>query len=122
VVGSGVEKLATPPPRPPESQGEPESDVALIKTYPGIDPVLLTAVVDDGARGIVLVGTGMFNVPVSLLTSISDLTEWDIPVVIASRCRTRDIDLAELPLGSGLAAKVGAIGARSLAPARHAAP
>lgn len=77
---------------------------------------------DDGARGIVLVGTGMFNVPVSLLTSISDLTEWDIPVVIASRCRTRDIDLAELPLGSGLAAKVGAIGARSLAPARHAAP
>lgn len=118
VVGTGVEMLATPPPRPPESQGEPESDVALIKTYPGIDPVLLTAVVDAGARGIVLEGTGMFNVPVSLLTTISDLTKWDIPVVIASRCRTRDIDLAELPLGSGLAAKVGAIGARSLAPGK----
>ena len=118
VIGGHVEMLTSPPPRPPESHGEPESDVALIKTYPGIDPVLLTAAVDSGARGIVLEGTGMFNVPAALLATVSDLTEWDIPVVIASRCRNRDIDLAQLPLGNGLAGGVGAIGARGLAPGK----
>jgi L-asparaginase len=118
VVDSHIELLSTPPPRPPEPHGEPESDVALIKTYPGINPALLTTAVDNGARGIVLEGTGMFNVPANLLTTISELTDWDIPVVIASRCRTRPIDLTELPLVNGLAGRVGAIGARGLAPGK----
>ncbi|MDG4832088.1 asparaginase [Solwaraspora sp. WMMD1047] len=118
VVGGRVESLAAPPQRPPRAVGEPESDVALIKTYPGIDPVLLTAAVDAGARGVVLEGTGAGNVPASLLVTISDLTEWDIPVVVASRCRTRPVDLAEQSLGGEIAAKVGAIGARGLAPGK----
>ena len=116
VVGTRVEMTGTPPPRPPEAGGEPESDVALLKTYPGIDSVLLTAVVDAGARGVVLEGTGLGNVPVTLFAAISDLTGWDIPVVVASRCRTRPVGLTELPPPAGLAAKVGAIGARGLAP------
>ena len=119
VVAGRVETLGTAPPRPPEPFGEPESDVALIKTYPGIDATLLTAVVDAGARGVVLEGTGMANVPVSLFTAISDLTEWGIPVVIASRCRTRDVPLQDVRSGTdGLAAGVGAIGARGLAAAK----
>ncbi|MDN3351604.1 hypothetical protein [Actinomadura sp. DC4] len=105
-----------PPPRPPSPPGEPESDVALIKTYPGMDGTLLTAVVDAGARGVVLEGTGTGNVPVSLFTAISELTGWGIPVVIASRCRTREVALEEMRSGAyGLAASVGAIGARGLA-------
>jgi L-asparaginase len=116
VVAGRVETLGAAPPRPPEPRGEPESDVALIKTYPGIDSALLTAVVDAGARGVVLEGTGMANVPASLFTSISELTEWGIPVVIASRCRTRDVALEDMQSGTyGLAAAVGAIGARGLA-------
>nr|MDT0662911.1 asparaginase [Micromonospora sp. DSM 115978] len=114
VVGSEVEMLVAPPPRPPATHGEPEPDVALIKTYPGIDPVLLTTAVDAGARGVVLEGTGAANVPASLLVAISDLTEWDVPVVVASRCRTHRADLAALSLGGGLAARMGAIGARGL--------
>ena len=96
VVDGRVETLAAPPARPPRVPGEPESDVALIKTYPGIDPVLLTAIVDAGARGVVLEGTGMANVPVGLFATISELSEWDIPVVIASRCRTRGVPLEDL--------------------------
>jgi L-asparaginase len=118
VVESRVEMLSAPPRRPPEARGEPESDVALIKTYPGIDPVLLTAVVDAGARGVVLEGTGMGSVPVSLFTTINELTGWGIPVVIGSRCRTRTKPLDDMRFGAGLAAKMGAIGARGLAPTK----
>jgi L-asparaginase len=110
--------LISPPPRPPRAHGEPESDVALIKTYPGIDPALLTAATDAGARGIVLEGTGHGNVPVSLFTTIHDLTEWNIPVVVASRCRTTGQLSEHLDTASGLAAKVGAISAHNLAPTK----
>ncbi|CAM3479454.1 asparaginase domain-containing protein [Kibdelosporangium persicum] len=104
----GVTMTAAPPPRLPEIDGVPETDVALIKTYPGMPPSLLTAATDAGARGIVLEGTGSGNVPVELFIPISELTEWDIPVVIASRARTPDM--------TSLAAKVGAISARGLSP------
>ncbi|GAA3076260.1 asparaginase [Streptosporangium carneum] len=118
VIDGRVELSATPPGRPPTVAGDPESDVALIKTYPGMDSALLTAAVDAGARGVVLEGTGMANVPVSLFTTIIELTEWGIPVVVASRSRTGPVSLEDLPFGMGLAAKMGAIGARGLAPAK----
>ncbi|MFE2381581.1 asparaginase [Streptomyces misionensis] len=118
VLRGRVEPISPPPVRPPEAAGEPESDVALIKTYPGIEPALLTAVVDAGARGIVLEGTGQGNVPVGLFTAIGELTEGDIPVVVASRCRTSTAPLEAMPLGTGLATKMGAIGARGLSPVK----
>ncbi|MEN3612671.1 asparaginase [Plantactinospora sp. ZYX-F-223] len=114
VVGERVEVIGPAPPRPAEAYGEPESDVALLKTYPGMDSGLLTAVVDAGARGVVLEGTGLGNVPAGLFAAIAELTEWDVPVVVASRCRTRTVGLAELPPPVGMAARVGAIGARGL--------
>ncbi|MDP9847548.1 asparaginase [Streptosporangium lutulentum] len=118
VVGGRVETLAAPPARPPLVAGEPESDVALIKTYPGMDPVLLTAVVDAGARGIVLEGTGLGNVPVDLFATLGELSEWGIPTVIASRSLTLGVPLDDLGFHAGLAAKLGAIGARGLAPSK----
>ncbi|AVT38682.1 asparaginase [Plantactinospora sp. BB1] len=114
VVGERVELVGPRPPRPSEAYGEPESEVALLKTYPGMDSGLLAAVVDAGARGVVLEGTGPGNVPATLFGAIAELTDWDVPVVVASRCRTRTVDLAELPPPAGLAARVGAIGARGL--------
>jgi L-asparaginase len=125
IVGAGqsidagqVELLAAPPPRPPAAVGVPESQVALVKTYPGMDSAQLTAVVDAGARGIVLEGTGRGNVPVSVLSAIEELTGWDIPVVVGSRCWTGPADLDDLDLPEGLAARVGAIGARGLTPTK----
>ncbi|MFI6506011.1 asparaginase [Streptosporangium sp. NPDC050855] len=116
VSGGRVETQAPPPPRPPAFGGDPASDVALIKTYPGIEPGLLGAAVDAGAQGVVLEGTGTGNVPVGLLSAIAELTEWGIPVVVASRCRTGRGALGEAGPLQGLAATVGAIGARGLAP------
>ncbi|NKQ58288.1 asparaginase [Amycolatopsis sp. K13G38] len=99
----------------PYVPAEPESDVALIKTYPGMPASLLTAATDAGARGLVLQGTGAGNVPVELFTTIDELSTWDIPVVVASRARV-DPD-APRHEATGLAEKVGAISARGLPPA-----
>ncbi|MFH8411290.1 hypothetical protein ACH4FX_41985 [Streptomyces sp. NPDC018019] len=89
-----------------------------MKTYPGIEPALLITAADAGARGIVLEGTGQGNIPVGLFTVISELTDGDVPVVIASRCRTAAMPLEDMPAGAGLVTKGGAIGACGLAPSK----
>jgi L-asparaginase len=60
----------------------------------------------------------MANVPVSLFTAIYELTSWGIPVVVASRCRTRHVSLDDMGGGASLAGKMGAIGARGLPAAK----
>ncbi|MGH3759295.1 asparaginase domain-containing protein [Actinophytocola sp.] len=105
VVDGRVHLTSTPPPRPPVVGGEPESDVALVKTYPDMPASLLTMVTDLGAQGVVLEGTGEGNVPVELFSTIMGLSEMDIPVVVASR---------SYGSGIGLAAQMGAISARGL--------
>lgn len=92
--------------------GEPESDVALIKVYPGMPPSLLHTVVDAGARGVVLEATGSGNVPVELFTTINELTGWGVPVVIAA-----PQGVARSTTGAtALALSIGAISGRSLRP------
>lgn len=95
VIDGKVRLTSTPPPRPPAVSGEPESDIALIKTYPDMPPSLLTTVTDLGAQGVVLEGTGEGNVPVELFGTIMGLTQMDIPVVVASRVPTTEIGLVE---------------------------
>ncbi|WP_028478944.1 asparaginase [Nocardia sp. CNY236] len=112
-----VSLTAAAPIRPPQLDGAPESDVALIKTYPGMTPALLTAAVDAGARGIVLEGTGAGNVPVELFTTIDELTSWNIPVVLASRARYHPAGGGNAANANELATKLGAIPARGLSPA-----
>lgn len=104
-VARGEVRLeSTPPPRPPVVAGEPESDVALIKTYPGMPESMLTLVTDLGARGVVLEGTGYGtgNVPVELFGTIMSLSQMDIPVAVTSRAYLTEVGLAE---------RMGAIGA-----------
>ncbi|GAA1982614.1 asparaginase [Amycolatopsis minnesotensis] len=115
IMGERAEITALAPPRPPRTTDLPETDVALLRTYPGMPPVLLSTVVDAGARGIVLEGTGAGNVPVDLLTTIDELTGWDIPVVLAARAHTRPGAAEPAPYETGLATRVGAISARGLA-------
>jgi L-asparaginase len=105
VAGGEVRLESDPPPRPPAAGGEPESDVAVIRTYPGVPESLLTMVTDLGARGVVLEGTGFGNVPVELFGTIMSLSQMDIPVVVTSRAYTTEIGLAE---------RMGAIGAHGM--------
>jgi L-asparaginase len=105
VVEGKVRLTSTPPPRPPVVGGEPETDVALLKTYTTMPSSLLTMVTDLGAQGVVLEGTGDGNVPVDLFGTVMGLTQMDIPVVVASRAQTTEIGLVE---------RMGAISAAGL--------
>ncbi|MFB9904100.1 asparaginase domain-containing protein [Allokutzneria oryzae] len=114
VIDGRVVLMGAAPGKVPEPVGEPETDVAVIATYPGVGAAQFSAVVDAGARGVVLDGTGLGNVPVELFAAVGEAVEWDIPVVVASRAQPYAVGLEEMPLGSGLAGKLGAIGARGL--------
>jgi L-asparaginase len=105
-VVAGKAALVSPlPPPHPRPHGEPETDVAVIRTYAGMPATVLNAVVDAGARGIVLEGSGAGNVPVELFATIIELTDWEIPVVIVPRVPV----VGGNPMGAVLAEKVGAI-------------
>jgi L-asparaginase len=96
----------------PVVAGDPESDVALLKVYPGMPPTLLNTVVDLGARGVVLEATGAGNVPVELFTTINELTGWNIPVVVASAAGVPRSTAG----ATALVLSVGAISGRMLPP------
>ena len=105
VIAAKAALVSAPPPLHPRPHGEPETDVAVIRTYSGIAATVVNAVVDAGARGIVLEGSGAGNVPVELFSSIIELTHWEIPVVIAPRVPV----LGRGATGAELAEKAGAI-------------
>lgn len=114
INGNRVVLVSPAPRRPPRPPGQPASDVALIRTYPGMNDTLLHAAVNAGASGIVLEGTGPENVPAELFATITELTDWGIPVVVASRHPQKQQLVADLPHCASLALTLGAISARGL--------
>ncbi len=54
-----------------------EPKVAIVKTYPGSDPMVLDFYIKNGFRGIVIEGTGLGNVP----TSMEDTKKSWIPAI-----------------------------------------
>lgn len=75
------------PPRPPHGP-HVEYDVALLKAYSGMDPALVDWLVERGARGLVVEGTGAGHVPGPVADALERAVAGGVPVVIASRCWT----------------------------------
>jgi glutamyl-tRNA(Gln) amidotransferase subunit D len=75
----------------PRSKGEPrlvngfERKVALIYSYPGIEPEIIEMLIDKKYRGIVIAGTGFGHVPEKLIPTLKRATEEGIPVAITSQ-------------------------------------
>jgi len=63
-----------------------EPRVALIKTYPGINPEILEYYIDNNYKGIVLEGTGLGHCPDNLIPAIERANEMDITIAMASQC------------------------------------
>jgi glutamyl-tRNA(Gln) amidotransferase subunit D len=63
-----------------------DEKVALIKTYPGINPELIEWYVTQGFRGLVLEGTGLGHVPKNLSNAIRNAVKNDVLVAMTSQC------------------------------------
>ncbi|GAA3629315.1 asparaginase [Lactobacillus hamsteri] len=90
--------------------------VAMIKLFPGFDPYLLEAMVDNGCRGIVIEGYGlggMNYIRRNIVGAIGKLIKKDIPVVASSQCLYERSDLTKYEVGR-LALLEGAISARDM--------
>lgn len=90
-----------------------EPRVLAVRTFPGLDPKLLSGALDSGVRGVVLEAFGAGNVPHlgrSLIPALEHARELDVPIVIVSQCKRGKVDLGSYE-GSIAAAKAGAISA-----------
>jgi L-asparaginase len=101
-------------PRPPEPF-DPRIDprVFLLRTFPGLDPSVLFAILGQGVRGLVIEAFGAGNVPRlenSLIPAIEAAAEKRVPVVIVSQSPRGSVDLGRYE-GGAAAARAGAISA-----------
>ncbi len=62
------------------------SDAALVKFYPGMTPVILEALAENGCRGIILEGTGLGHVRKELIPVIKKLVDRGIFIGMTSQC------------------------------------
>lgn len=102
------------PPRPPRG-GTVDLEVALVKVFTGMDDALLRWVVDRGAHGLVIEGTGSGNVPGSVVGGIKHAIGRGVPVVLTSRCWTgRTVPIYGGPGGGQMLDELGVIRAGDL--------
>lgn len=93
-----------------------DANVALIKLFPGFSPSLLTAMVDNGCKGIVVeaYGLGGMNfIRRNLVAEIGKLIKRGVPVVASSQCLYERSDLTKYEVGRE-ALLEGAISARDM--------
>jgi L-asparaginase len=90
-----------------------EPRVLAVRTFPGLDPLVLRGALAAGVRGMVIEAFGAGNVPHlenSLIPVIKSAQSRDVPVVIVSQSPRGRVDLSRYEGGSE-AARAGAIGA-----------
>jgi glutamyl-tRNA(Gln) amidotransferase subunit D len=66
-----------------------ETDVALLKIYPGFNPEIIDHMIKTGTKGFIIEGYGAGNIPTerrSLTSTIKNATNSDIPIVITTQC------------------------------------
>ncbi len=111
VIDGRVQMVHSPRRPKPLAPLEPDFDdtrVDLVPAYPGSDDVLLRAAVDAGARGVVLVGTGVGNAPPRLPELVRQFTRDGVVVGLSSRVANGPV----LPVyGNGGGADLVAAGA-----------
>lgn len=61
-------------------------NVALVKAYTGMDPILIEAIVKTRIDGLVIEAFGQGNLPPTLIAPIRTLLSQNIPVILVSRC------------------------------------
>lgn len=102
------------PPRPIMPLDERiETNVLVVRAFPGLDPRLLHTALATNLRGLVIEAFGAGNVPRldnSLVPVIEEARDRDVPVVIVSQSPRGAVNLTQYQ-GGVAAARAGAIGA-----------
>lgn len=118
VTSDGLVRHELPRPvgKPYQLQTKIETHISLIKLFPGFDPNLLFAMVQNGCRGIVIEGYGlggMTSVRRNMVAATGKLIRMGIPVVACSQCLYERSDLTKYEVGR-LALLEGAISAHDM--------
>lgn len=103
--------LAPRAPAPFDPRIEPR--IFLLRTFPGLDPQVVSAILRQDVRGLLIEAFGAGNVPRlenSLVPAIEAATAKGVPVVIASQSPRGAVDLRRYE-GGVAAARAGAISA-----------
>lgn len=114
-VEGSVVRLHAPPPRRLPSSPTVVLEVPMLSVYPGMDGTAIESAIARGARGIVVEGTGLGNVPPAVADALIEALNDGIPIVIARRPREgRATATYGGPGGGGSLAAHGAVTAGSL--------
>jgi glutamyl-tRNA(Gln) amidotransferase subunit D len=70
-----------------------DHNAALVKFYPDLNPVVIGSAVSNGARGIVLEGTGLGHVSRSLFDSLKIAVKQEVPVFMTSQTIWGRVDM-----------------------------
>jgi L-asparaginase len=104
---SGVPKFYYEPAKP---VGKPSFDVSNLESLPKVailysyqdqDIALLEAAVKDGAKGIVIAGSGNGSIPTSVKVKVKELLAMGIPVVRSTRTGSGFVTTKEEGIGAG---------------------
>lgn len=69
-----------------ELNTEIESNVGLIKVYPGISEEIIDYHIDKNYKGLVIEGTGLGHTPDNLIKSLNRAQDENIPIIMTSQC------------------------------------
>ena len=107
------------PYRRPPTSGDVEPKVAVVRSYGGMDGEIIDWLLERGARGLVIDGTGAGNVSAALLPGVERALSSGAPVVVTTRCLTGDVAPIYGGAGGGhTLAELGVIGAAELSAAK----
>lgn len=112
-IGVVLAPHVLPPREPAPFDPRIETRVFLLRTFPGLDPSLVSAILAQDIRGLVIEAFGAGNVPRlenSLVPAIDAATAKGVPVVIVSQSPRGAVDLYRYE-GGAAAARAGAISA-----------
>jgi L-asparaginase len=94
---------------------EPEPSVYLIRMAAGMDDLFLRVILDAGARGVVIEGSGAGHMPGNWKSALTALLDSGMPVVLTSRCgRGRVVPIYRGDLGGITLRDMGVIAAGDL--------
>lgn len=97
-------------------QPEFNSNISLIKIFPGFDPYIMERSIERGTQGIIIEGFGPGNVPFidnSIIPKIEKATKLNIPIVIANQMEKGITNLRAYEAGLK-AAEAGAISSHDM--------